>query len=299
MSKVLGRGLDALFKNPSSVAKEGVKNNEGFLMLDPRLLKPNPYQPRRTFDEQTLEELASSIKTHGLIQPVIAQKDVDGSYFIIAGERRTRASILAGLETIPVILSDFKDDAKLEVALIENIQREDLNPIEEAMAYQAIIAIGHLTQQELSERVGKSRPSITNSLRLLQLSAEMQEALKDGRLSTGHAKVLLGVEDEAKRGELFNHVIQEGLSVRETEEWISSKVGAKKNAKMTAKIGGDARLKEGQKPSDLKAIEEQFIAYLGTKVAIRGDMDKGVIEISFFSKEGLSQLYDAIIKSSN
>jgi len=295
---VLGKGVDALFNNLTSATKEESKSNEGLLMLDPRLLKPNPYQPRRTFDEEALEELATSIKTHGIIQPVIAQRDVDGSYFIIAGERRTRASIIAGLETIPVILSEFRDDAKLEVALIENIQREDLNPIEEAMAYQAIISIGHLTQQELAERVGKSRPSITNSLRLLQLSLEMQEALKEGKLSTGHAKVLLGVEDEVKRRELFNNIIQNGLSVRETEEWISSnKISVKKNAKMATKLDDDASTQDEKKPSELKAIEEQFIAHLGTKVTIKGNMDKGVIEISFFSKEGFSQLYDAIIKN--
>lgn len=296
MNKVLGRGLDALFKSSASSAKIEAKE-EGFLMLDPKLLKPNPYQPRRAFDEEALEELASSIKTHGLIQPVIAQKNIDGSYFIIAGERRTRASILAGLEKIPVLLSDFEDNVKLEVALIENIQREDLNPIEEAQAYQAIIAIGHLTQQELSERVGKSRPTITNSLRLLQLSPEMQEALKEGKLSTGHAKVLLGVDDEVKRRELFNNVVQDGLSVRETEELINSRIGTKKHAKMATKESIEESKKEVQKPSELKAIEEQFIAHLGTKVAIRGNMDSGVIEISFFSKEGLSQLYDAIIKN--
>ena len=291
----MGRGLDAILKSTltntsNTVAeKETADNPNGLLMLDPRVLKPNPYQPRRTFDDETLEELSSSIKAHGVIQPVVAQKDVDGSYFIVAGERRTRASILAGLEKIPVVLSDVKEESKLEVALIENIQREDLNPIEEAKAYQAIIEMGRLTQNELSMRVGKSRPAITNALRLLQLSPEMQESLKQGILSAGHAKVLLGLEDESERNKLFEQIITQHLSVREAEKRVA----------MTKKQDNK---KAHTKPSDeidreLKDIEEQFISKFGTKVKIKGNIEKGVVEVEYFSKEGLDQIYDIIMKS--
>jgi len=289
----MGRGLDAIFKSsfsstPNSDAKpENKDEDSNFIMLDPRLLKPNPYQPRRTFDEETLEELSSSIKVHGVIQPVVAQKDVDGSYFIVAGERRTRASILAGLEKIPVVLSDVKEESKLEVALIENIQRENLNPIEEAKAYQAIIEMGNITQNELSQRVGKSRPAITNSLRLLQLSQEMQEALKQGKITAGHAKVLLGIEDETQRSNLFNDILNRHLSVREAEKYsMSTKTHYIK--KSDASVSAVNR--------ELKDIEEQFISQLGTKVTIKGNIEKGVVEVEYFSKEGLDQIYDIIMK---
>lgn len=284
MSKALGKGVDAIFGSASMVEKEekGVQ-----LMLDPRELKPNPYQPRRHFDEASLEELSNSIKVHGLIQPVVVQKDSDGSYFIIAGERRTRASIMAGLEKIPVVISDVKEENKLEVALIENIQREDLNPIEEALAYQAIIEMGNLTQEELSFRVGKKRSTITNAIRLLQLSSEMQVALKEGKISTGHAKALLSVEEEFKRIELFKEIIEKHLSVRQTENKASSILKEKKTSTKT---------KEKPKDNDVKDIEQQFIEHLGTKVAIKGNLESGVIEISYFTKENLEHLYEMIIK---
>lgn len=285
MASVMGRGLDALM--PSSAKEDGKEKN--LLMLDPRILKPNPYQPRRVFDEIALEELASSIKVHGLIQPVIAQKDIDGSYFIIAGERRTRASIIAGMDKIPVVLKDIDDQSKLEVALIENIQRENLNPIEEAKAYQKIISMGNLTQEELSLRVGKSRPTITNFLRLLQLSSEMQDALKEGKITTGHAKALLSIEEEAKRREVFKEIIENHLSVRETELKSSSIIKEKKKEQKDVKLF--------LKRDELKDIEEQFIAKLGTKVEIKGSLESGVVEIAYFSKDALNSLYEAIIGS--
>lgn len=287
MGKALGRGVDAIFGDSNI---DIVENKEKIipLMLDPRELKPNPYQPRRYFDENSLEELSNSIKTHGLIQPVVVQKDSDGSYFIIAGERRTRASIMAGLEKIPVVISDVKDENKLEVALIENIQREDLNPIEEAQAYQAIIEMGNLTQEELSFRVGKRRSTITNAIRLLQLPAEMQVALKEGKISSGHAKALLSVEDVPKRAELFKEIIEKHISVRQAESRASSILKAKKAINTLSK--------EKAKDNDIKDIEQQFIERLGTKVAIKGGLEAGVIEISYFTKDGLDHLYEMIVK---
>lgn len=287
MSKVLGRGVNAIFGNNDAVEKIEEEKDVP-LMLDPHCLKPNPYQPRRHFDEQALEELSNSIKTHGLIQPVVVQKDSDGSYFIIAGERRTRASIMAGVEKIPVVLSDVKEENKLEVALIENIQREDLNPIEEALAYQAIIEMGNLTQEELSLRVGKSRSTITNAIRLLQLPTEMQVALKEGKISVGHAKALLSVENILNRSDLFKEIIEKHLSVRQTESRASSIVKTKKNSSFLQK--------EKPKDNDIKNIEQQFIEKLGTKVAIKGSLESGIIEISYFTKENLSHLYEIIIK---
>ena len=287
MGKALGRGVDEIFGDSNI---DIVENKEKVvpLMLDPRELKPNPYQPRRYFDENSLEELSNSIKTHGLIQPVVVQKDSDGSYFIIAGERRTRASIMAGLEKIPVVISDVKDENKLEVALIENIQREDLNPIEEAQAYQAIIEMGNLTQEELSFRVGKRRSTITNAIRLLQLPAEMQVALKEGKISSGHAKALLSVEDVPKRAELFKEIIEKHISVRQAESRASSILKAKKAINTLSK--------EKAKDNDIKDIEQQFIERLGTKVAIKGGLETGVIEISYFTKDGLDHLYEMIVK---
>lgn len=287
MSKVLGRGVNAIFGNNDAVEKIEEEKDVP-LMLDPHCLKPNPYQPRRHFDEQALEELSNSIKTHGLIQPVVVQKDSDGSYFIIAGERRTRASIMAGVEKIPVVVSDVKEENKLEVALIENIQREDLNPIEEALAYQAIIEMGNLTQEELSLRVGKSRSTITNAIRLLQLPTEMQVALKEGKISAGHAKALLSVENILNRSDLFKEIIEKHLSVRQTESRASSIVKTKKNSSFLQK--------EKPKDNDIKNIEQQFIEKLGTKVAIKGSLESGIIEISYFTKENLSHLYEIIIK---
>lgn len=284
MSKALGKGVNAIFENPS-VAEKEEKNVP--LMLNPRELKANPYQPRRHFDEEALEELSNSIKVHGVIQPVVVQKDSDGSYFIIAGERRTRASIMAGLEKIPVVIYDVKEENKLEVALIENIQREDLNPIEEAQAYQAIIEMGNLTQEELSSRVGKKRSTIANAMRLLQLPTEMQVALKEGKISAGHAKALLSVEDVFKRAELFREIIEKRLSVRQAESRASSIMKAKKTNSLS---------KEKHKDNDIKNIEQQFIERLGTKVAIKGGLEAGVIEISYFTKENLDHLYEMIVK---
>lgn len=280
-----GRGRDAIFGSFEEDEKKEIK--ELPLMLDPRELKPNPYQPRRHFDEASLEELSNSIKVHGLIQPVVVQQDSDGSYFIIAGERRTRASIMAGLEKIPVVISDVKEENKLEVALIENIQREDLNPIEEALAYQSIIEMGNLTQEELSLRVGKKRSTITNAIRLLQLSSEMQMALKEGKISTGHAKALLSIEEPYKRTELFKEIIEKHLSVRQAESRASSIVKGKKISNST---------KEKPKDNDIKNIEQQLIEKLGTKVLIKGNFESGTIEISYFTKENLDHLYEMILK---
>ena len=290
MSKVLGRGVNAIFGNNDAVEKIEEEKDVP-LMLDPHCLKPNPYQPRRHFDEQALEELSNSIKTHGLIQPVVVQKDSDGSYFIIAGERRTRASIMAGVEKIPVVLSDVKEENKLEVALIENIQREDLNAIDEALAYQEIMELAAINQEELAKRVGKSRSAITNSLRILKLPEEMKDALRVNKITAGHARSLLSIVNPADQKILFSRILESELSVREAESMaadLNSGIGriTKKQKKETSSLSTD--------DFELRDIEQQFINSLGTKVQIKGNLKKGVVEISYFSKDDLDMLYKKI-----
>lgn len=295
MSKknALGRGLDALLEtdNSSVMQEQQIINDGAIIHINPALLKPNPYQPRKTFDTQTIEELAASIKEHGIIQPIIAEKAEDENYFIISGERRTRAAISLGLKTVPVVLRTFEDKLKLEVALIENIQREDLNALEEALAYQQIMELTNINHEELAKRVGKSRSAITNSLRMLKLPEEMQEALRMNKISAGHARSLLSVVNPADQQVLFGRIIESDLSVRETEYMaanLNSGVG-----RITKK-----QKKENVPASDedfeLRDIEQQFINSLGTKVQIKGNLKKGVIEISYFSKDDLDSLYQKI-----
>ena len=261
--------------------------------LDPALLKPNPYQPRRTFNEESLQELAASIKEHGIIQPIIAEKDGE-NYYIIAGERRTRAALLAGLTRVPVIFREFENSKKLEIALIENIQRENLNPIEEAKAYQEIMQLSNLNQEETAKRVGKSRSAVANAMRLLQLPDEMQTALEKGAITAGHARAILSLINPADQTLLFTRITEHALSVREAEMQAAqlksgSRTGQKKTAPQQAKRpdADDAQLA-------VKDIEQQFIDALGTKVEIKGNLEKGIVYISYFSQADLDALYNKI-----
>ena len=261
--------------------------------LDPALLKPNPFQPRRTFNEDSLQELAASIKEHGIIQPIIAEKNGD-EYYIIAGERRTRAALLAGLTRVPVIFREFENSKKLEIALIENIQRENLNPIEEAKAYQEIMQLSNLNQEETAKRVGKSRSAVANAMRLLQLPDEMQIALEKGSITAGHARAILSLINPADQTLLFTRITEQSLSVREAEMQAAQlKNGSRAGQKNTAPQpvsrpeADDAQLA-------VKDIEQQFIDALGTKVEIKGDLEKGIVHISYFSQADLDALYNKI-----
>lgn len=261
--------------------------------LDPALLKPNPFQPRRTFNEESLQELAASIKEHGIIQPIIAEKNGD-EYYIIAGERRTRAALLAGLTRVPVIFREFENSKKLEIALIENIQRENLNPIEEAKAYQEIMQLSNLNQEETAKRVGKSRSAVANAMRLLQLPDEMQTALEKGSITAGHARAILSLINPADQTLLFTRITEQSLSVREAEMQAAqlkngSRAGQKKSAPqpVSRPEADDAQLA-------VKDIEQQFIDALGTKVEIKGDLEKGIVHISYFSQADLDALYNKI-----
>ncbi len=295
----LGRGLDALLEGADSkeAGEESAENRESradaVVMLSPDLLKANPSQPRKEFDNEALKELADSIKEHGVIQPVIAEKAEGEGYFIVAGERRVRAARLAGLSEVPVIVREVSDKSRLTLALIENIQRENLNPIEEAEAYDELMRLENLSQEEAAARVGKSRPAVANALRLLKLPDDMRKSLASGQITAGHARALLSVANPADRRALFERIEKEGLSVRECEA-LSAELNS----------GGRAASLETSKKKkassaldpDLLVLQEKLIEMFGTKVAIKGNATKGAIEISYFSAEDLNRVCELLSK---
>lgn len=251
-------------------------------------IEVNPFQPRKEFDKEALEELAESLKVHGLIQPITVRRMADRQYQLISGERRLRASKLAGLEEVPAYVRLANDQEMIEMALVENIQRENLNAIEVAFTYQRLIdEIEHLTHENLSERVGKKRSTVTNSLRLLKLPPDIQKSLKMGEISMGHGRALLAVEDIALQSTIFKKVINEELSVRETEKLIKS---YKEPA--PAKTAPPPSL-----PSDYQAVENNLKSYLGAKVNLKLKSNgSGQISIPFASTDDLNRLLDLIEK---
>ncbi|MCL2441583.1 MAG: ParB/RepB/Spo0J family partition protein [Treponema sp.] len=306
----LGRGLNALLDNndddssnisiQDDTAPEtkispaaAAKNKTGDIVKLPiDKLVPNPGQPRKNFNETELQELAESIKTYGIIQPVIAANAGDGTYIIIAGERRTRAAKLARLDTVPAIIRDYTDQKRLEVSLIENIQRSDLNPIEEAAAYKNLMDFSNLSQDELAVRMGKNRSTVANALRLLKLPIEVQKNIEDGKVSSGHARALLSVTDIKSREKLFREILTGDVSVREAE-----KRAAELNESSGNKKGKESGIKSGKgkkQPPEIGAMEEKFIGRLGTKVTIEGDLNKGRIHIEYYSMEDLERLYEIL-----
>jgi len=277
----LGKGLDALFPE--------IENNDEGTIREIKIseVEPNKHQPRKYFDQEKLEMLAESIKTHGVIQPIIVQKQETGFYKIIAGERRWRAARLAGLKTIPVIVKDYNKKDVLEIALIENLQREDLNPIEESEAYKNLLEEFGLTQEEISMRVGKSRSAIANSLRLLNLCTEIRQMLIEDKISSGHARALLSVEDINLQKEIAHLIVEKQLSVRETE-------------KLVKEYGKNNHKKEKNKKDVLSHyfsdLEDNLSKALGTKVKIHSGKKKGKIEIEYYSDEDLERLINLISK---
>lgn len=301
----LGNGLDSLlgssakedepvktensFQSVKTNLPAGIEQDEfGKLWINPELLRPNPYQPRQEFDPEQLKELSDSIKENGVIQPVTIEDAKDGTFYIIAGERRTRASRLAGLEKIPVQLSAFSDQKKLEVALIENIQRADLNPVEEARAYYKLMELGGLKQEEVAQKVGKNRATVANAIRLLKLPEDIQNALVGGQITAGHARALLMVKDKMNMHILFGKIVGQGLSVHQTE------VMASEINNPQPKIKKNDGSKSLTRDPDLIDVETQLIQKLGTKVQIKGSYEKGSIEISYFSKDDFNRLFDFI-----
>ena len=291
--KALGRGLEQLFSNEridfDNFEQDIITNTKTTDITEIKLseIRSNPYQPRKTFDEKALNELAESIKEHGVVQPVIVKKSIKG-YELIAGERRTKASRIAGKETIPAIIRDFNDQEMMEIALIENIQRENLNPIEEAIAYKRLLTEFNLKQDEVAERVSKSRTAVTNSMRLLKLNEKVQQMVIDDMISTGHARALLGIDDLEKQYTIAQQIFDEKLSVRETEKLVK-KIQQEKNQKDTEKNKKvDPKLE-----AICHDLEEKMKGILGTKVAInQKDNKKGKIEIEYYSMDELDRIMD-------
>lgn len=284
-SESSGNPVQAVANLPAGITQE----EDGSLSLEVSRLIPNPHQPRKEFKEEALQELADSIREHGIIQPVTVEDAGDGQFYIIAGERRTRAARLVGLTKIPVQLKKYSEQRKLEVALIENIQRSDLNPIEEAVAYQKLMEMSQLNQEELAQRVGKNRSTVANALRLLKLPEDMQAALESGAITSGHARALLSVNDSSDQRVLFGRITGSGLSVREAEQQAAELNGGGR-VKVTEKKDSGA----AKRDPDLAALEQQYIEVFGTKVSIKGNLDKGSIVIEYFSRDDLDRLHSII-----
>jgi ParB family chromosome partitioning protein len=274
----LGKGLDALFPSLS------INDDDKVIEIPLSQLRANPYQPRKHFDDEAIRELAESIREHGVIQPIIVREALRG-YEIIAGERRFRASQLLGKATIPAVVRTYTDQQVMEIALIENVQREDLNAIEVAIAYQSIMTQFALTQEELSLKVGKSRSHIANFLRLLTLPDEIKEYVSRGTLSMGHARALAGVKDDAKKKELAKQTVTYGWSVRELEQAIQNLASAGKSKAKNKVKKRDPYLEEAE-----HWLREKF----KTTVKIRAGKDKGKIELSYFNKEDLERLLEML-----
>lgn len=293
----LGKGLDILI--PQGVLKEEPKEEKqnstqekADFMVKISLVEPNKEQPRKTFDEGALAELADSIKQYGIIQPIVVVKK-DDHYVIVTGERRWRAAKIAGLKTVPVVVKDLTEQQIMELSLIENIQREDLNPVEEAMAYQRLIQEFHMTQDEIARKVSKSRTAITNTIRLLKLDKDVQEMLISHQITSGHARALLGLENFDEQYDLAMRIVEEGLSVRDTEELV----------KLMNQPPEEMETKKTEDPVDeqTRIIYENYENLLkrlmGTKVSIRKKKDdKGKIEIEYYSLEELERLLDLFQK---
>ena len=303
----LGKGLDSLIPNKSDkLTKPETKNNNSEVKVSPAkkikedpkaseiLLKinqvePNRDQPRKEFDEDALLELADSIKQFGVLQPLLVQKKKD-YYEIIAGERRWRAAKLAGLKEVPVLIKSYTDQEIVEISLIENIQRENLNPIEEAMAFKRLLEEFHLKQDEVAERVSKSRTAVTNSMRLLKLSDKVKQMIIDDMISTGHARALLAIEDEEQQYLLATKIFDEKLSVRETEKLVKSLKNPKKEVKKTTP----------EHQFIYNDIAEKMKSIMGTKVNINAKANgKGKIEIEYYSEEELERIYDLMMTIHN
>lgn len=289
--KGLGKGLDSLIpdhrpvKTESTTSEATEEYKSGEQMMKINMVEPNREQPRKNFDEDALLELSDSIKQFGILQPLLVRKQKD-YYEIIAGERRWRAAKMAGIKEVPIIIKDYTHQEVVEIALIENIQRENLNPIEEAMAFKKLLEEFNLKQDEVAERVSKSRTAVTNSMRLLKLNEKVQQMIVDDMISTGHARALLAIDNEEQQYLLANKIFDEKLSVRETEKLIKT-------------------LKNSKKEKGIKVIENRFIyedladkmkEIMGTKVLVSSNgKGKGKIEIEYYSDDELERMFDMIM----
>ncbi len=268
----LGKGIDALIPGAA------IGDNEEIIEVLPEEIEANPYQPRQIFDDEKIQDLAASMKEHGVIQPLIVRR-LGSRYQLVAGERRLRAAMMTGLEKVPVVVRDMTDREAMEISLVENLQREDLGPIEEAEAYQRLSDEFGLTQEQIAKRVGKSRPDVTNTLRLLKLEDEVKELINQGKISGSHGRALVGLEREEQL-RLARRIVTKGLSVRSVEEAVSAK--------------GRKRDKKAQSAIRLKEAEEVLSSLLGSPVVVKKQGEKGSITISFYGMEDLERVVELI-----
>jgi ParB family chromosome partitioning protein len=281
MARGLGKGIGAFFPEENTSEKKNDKVQDVKLSE----LRPNPYQPRKVFEKEAIEELKVSIEQYGILQPLIVRKSIKG-FEIVVGERRYRAAKEANLIVVPAVVKDLTEDEMMEIALIENLQREDLNPLEEAKAYQKLMEHLQVTQEELSKRLGKSRPYIANHVRLLQLPQIAQQYLSEGKLSMGHARALLGLKDRNQLTSLIQKVLKERMSVRQLEEWIQ-----RLNENVSRETSKTS--KKSLSPF-LQDRESALKAYFGTNVQIKKSRNKGKIEIDFFTDEDLERIIELL-----
>ncbi|MFE4810034.1 ParB/RepB/Spo0J family partition protein [Peribacillus simplex] len=280
MAKGLGKGLNALFNNNGEISKDEIVRE-----IKLRELRPNPYQPRKSFRLEAIEELKQSIMEHGILQPIIARESIKG-YEIVAGERRYRAAEEAGLKTVPVVVRKLSEQQMMELAILENLQREDLNPIEEAVAYQTLLEKLEFTQEQLANRLGKSRPHIANHVRLLSLPEGIRRYISDGEISMGHGRALLGLKKKEMLKPVADKILKEGMNVRQLEQYIHQ---------LNDTVSRETKHKKQEKKDIfIKQRETSLRERLGTSVTIKQSKKKGKIEIEFFSKEDLERILNLI-----
>lgn len=278
MAKGLGKGLNAFFANVEPGKEEAVQE------IKLKELRPNPYQPRKTFHQEAIDELRDSIIEHGILQPLVVRKSIRG-YEIVVGERRFRAAREAKLETVPAVVRELSEQQMMELAVLENLQREDLNPIEEGQAYQTLMEKLKLTQEEVAKRLGKSRPHIANHIRLLSLPQKIQELISAEKITMGHGRALLGLRQKAKLPAVVEKVIQEGLNVRQLEKLIQQ---------LNDNVSRETKKPEKKKDVFLQEREHVLRERFGTTVNIKQNKNKGKIEIEFFSQEDLERILEML-----
>lgn len=298
--KALGRGLSALLSDSPSEGEEKLETDVPVAVAAPppvsnlneipvAEIEVNPFQPRQHFDQEALKELSESIRVHGIIQPITVRRLAPNQYQLISGERRFQASKLAGLEMIPAYIRQADDQQMLEMALIENIQRENLNPIEIALSYQRLITECHLKQEELGDRVGKNRTTVTNYLRLLKLPPDIQAALRDNRVSMGHARAIISIENPDSQLFIFKKMINEDLSVRKVEELARQVIGGSKEV-----VTETAPATPNSANKEIIQLQSRLSSHFGTKVKVNSDGKKGEIKIPFLSIEDLNRILDIL-----
>jgi ParB family transcriptional regulator, chromosome partitioning protein len=279
MAKGLGKkGIDAFFANVEASKEEAVQE------LKLKELRPNPYQPRKNFQQEAIDELKASILEHGILQPIVVRKSIKG-YEIVVGERRFRAAKEAKLETIPAVVRELSEQQMMELAVLENLQREDLDPIEEGLAYQTLMEKLKLTQEEVAKRLGKSRPHVANHIRLLSLPAKIQEFISTGKISMGHGRALLGLRQKAKMPALVDKIINESLNVRQLEKLIQQ---------LNENVSRETKKPEVKKDVFIQEREHSLRERFGTNVHIKQSKNKGKIEIEFFSNEDLERILELL-----